>query len=132
MHVARRMAVTMSTALAAMAVMTGSAVASSDQFMTNKGLSAYNAYASVSAHSGVTNVSTSASGVSCPALSQGWTGYTSVPNSYDGSHWMAYINCGYGAVGWNPSGTANYYFHGTAYNPGTGGYDQFAWAIYYW
>ena len=117
----------MAVALSALALMGASASvasAASEEYMHNAGLSPGNAFASNSAHSGVTHVGGVGDHTSCPALAQGYTGYVSNPRS--GGHNTAYTDCGI-ATSWYPAGTAGIYFHGAAFNPNQATYDY----VYY-
>src|SRR5689334_1730961 len=68
------------------------------------------AYASTSAHSGVSNSHVNGPNTECPAVAAGYAGRTTSPNG--GDNFTATGNCGSGDRIWYPNGTANYYFHG--------------------
>lgn len=120
-------------AVLAISALPHAASAGVEQFMNDgQGLSAGNAKASGSAHSGVDVVFGSADHTFCPAVAQGYGGYTSSP--FTGGNFTAYQSwaCGPRNQYWYPNGTANYYFHGAVYNPNSYTFDTFYWARYQW
>ena len=117
----------------ALGTATPAASAGVDQFMNaGQGLSAGNAKSSSSAHSGVTIVRGSADHTFCPAVAQGYAGYTSTP--FSGGNFTAYqsYTCGPRYREWRPNGTSNYYFRGAVYNPNGQTFDVFDYAYYEW
>ena len=116
--------------LAAWALLSGSAWAASQVFMDEQGLSAGNAKASSSFHTRVYEIEGNANHTHCPAVAQGYGGYTSTP--FSGGNFTAYLNCGPHYQFWLPHGTANTNFHGAEYNPNISTFDFFDYARYYW
>ena len=92
------------------------ASASFDTYMGQQGLSAGNAYASSSAHTGIYQSGADVDHTACPGYAEGWGGYTSNNQAV----WWTNINPGSG------------YHHGAVYNPNNVTFDNFTWAIYYW
>lgn len=109
----------------------GTAFAGGERFMYQQGLSAGNAYASDSSHTGVQNVNGRADHTHCPTVAQGYGGYTSTPFS-NGNFTANSPVCGPGYQSWYPNATSNYYFHGAEYNPNSSTRDYFAHAYYSW
>ncbi|HEX8105798.1 MAG TPA: hypothetical protein VF533_24495 [Solirubrobacteraceae bacterium] len=104
-----------------------------EQFMNDgQGLSAGNAKASGTAHTGVDVVFGSANHTWCPALAAGYGGYTSTP--FSGGHFTPYDpnRCGAYYQEWYPNTSSGEYFHGAAYTPNAVTFDVFNWARYQW
>lgn len=120
----------MGIALAVGACTASSASAALETFMNYQGLSAGNAKASVSAHSGVVEIEVITDHTACPAVAQGYTGYTSTP--FSGGNFTAYLNCGYPRAVWYPSGTSGIYFHGAVHNNNGSTYDYISYGTYWW
>ena len=110
------------------------ASASFDTYMGQQGLSAGNAYASSSAHTGIYQSGADVDHTACPGYAEGWGGYPSTP--FSGGHSMHYAVCGYTsnnqAVWWTNINPGSGYHHGAVYNPNNVTFDNFTWAIYYW
>lgn len=124
-------ALTTAGALLAMAVGASTAAAGNQTYMSNgQGLGAGNAYASGSSNTGVDLTRGYANHTHCPALAQGYGGYTSSPNG--GGRWTGWSTCGPYFQEWLPNGTANYSFHGAEFNPNQSTTDVFNYAEYYW
>jgi len=87
--------------------------ATTEQFVTSYALGP-GAFASGTAHTGVDNSHKDGFGVTCPAVGQGYGGYTGNPNS--GGNSTAGLNCGTGDRIWHPSGTASITLHGAVWN----------------
>jgi hypothetical protein len=90
------------------------AMAATEEWMTNSFIGAGEvAWASVSAHSGVSNSHKNGDSA-CPAVASGYSGGTTTPNS--GGNFTAIGNCGGGDRIWSPAGTAGIFFHGSVYS----------------
>lgn len=114
-----------------LALSAGSAYAANEVFMRDRDLSAGNAYGTVSSTMGVVQVDGYAFNTHCPAVEQGFTGYTSTPNS--GGNFLAHEpTCGPYSQVWNPAGTSGITFHGAEYNPNSTTRDSFTSAEYWW
>lgn len=107
-----------------------SATAGYEHFMSNQGLSAGNAYASASAHSGVNGIWGYADHTHCPSYATGYSGYTSTP--FTGGHFTAQGPCGPGYQGFYPTGLGSVYVRGAEFNPNQSTFDNFSSATYTW
>jgi hypothetical protein len=101
--------------------------AGSDQFMTNMGLSAGNAYGSGGAHI-IGTIQIYTDHTACPSMEQGFGGYTSTPFSYP----FYYSNCGYPIPSWSPGYVPGGAYHGAVLNPNGATFDNIASAVYTW
>ncbi|HEX6023056.1 MAG TPA: hypothetical protein VFZ00_13735 [Solirubrobacter sp.] len=117
-------------ALAICGTTAGAAWAGNELFMSNQGLSAGNAYASTSAHTGVWALEGDADHTHCPAVATGYAGYTSSP--FSGGNSTSFGACGPHYQAWYPSGLGSVYRHGAEYNPNQSTFDSFVFAIYHW
>lgn len=119
-------------AVALSAASASPAFALSEQFMSNQGLSAGNAKASVAAHSGSSVLVYGNSDHSwCPSLARGYAGYTSSPNSGGNTTVYQGAACGpgYQSASWNTNG---YQWHGAAWNRNVSTFDNFTYATVIW
>lgn len=98
--------------------------------MGNQGLSAGNAKSSSTGHTGITSVYGDANHTWCPAVAQGYGGYTSTP--FSGGHFTAYSSCGPHFQLWGPNGTSGIWFRGAVFNPNGATFDTFTYAEYQW
>jgi hypothetical protein len=122
--------VTAATSLAVGIAASPAFASGTETFMSNQGLSAGNAKASIAAHTGnPIAVAASSDHTFCPAFATGYAGYTSTP--FTGGH-TTFVGptCGPGVQGWSIS--SNSYMHGAVYNPNISTFDEFAWADFYW
>lgn len=126
-----RAATLVAASLVALALSAGTAFAATERFMSNQGLSAGNAYASLSAHSNVFLIVTSGDHTACPAVATGYAGYTSSP--FSGGRYTAYQSslCGPGQRAWYPNPSSSY-VRGATYNPNTSTFDFMYYADYAW
>jgi hypothetical protein len=116
-----------------MALSVGTATAGQEQFITNNYVYIQHAFASTSAHSGVSRIDGYAEHTNCPAVASGYTGDTTAPNS-GGNFTATEPTCGPHFQEWRPAGTASIYFHGAYYNPNTttANQDFVTYAEYFW
>lgn len=114
--------------LGAVGVSTASAV--SETFMSNQGLSAGNAKASVGANAGSYVVVWGVSDHSwCPSLARGYAGYTSSPNTSTNTTTYRVCGPGYQTDAWDTGGWS---WHGAAWNRNVSTFDNFDHAIILW
>lgn len=121
---------TMVTVVALLGLLTAAApaMATTEQYVTSYYLGP-GAFASGSAHSGVSNTHKNGFHPTCPSVAAGYGGYVSNPTS--GGNFTAGANCGTGDRIWYPNGTAGYYFHGAVWNQSFGlaavNYGRYTW-----
>jgi hypothetical protein len=102
-----------------------------NKFMSNQGLSAGNAKSSSVGYTDIFLIYGVANHTWCPSVAQGYSGYTSTPNS--GGHFTAHSpTCGPHYQEWYPNGTSDIWFRGAAWNRNQSTFDDFdyAWAIW--
>ncbi len=94
-----------------------------------QGLSAGNAKSSSTGHTNLWYVQGQANHTWCPSVAQGYSGYTSTPNS--GGNFTAHApTCGPHHQIWYPNGTSNIWFRGAAWNRNQSTFDVFTYAEY--
>jgi hypothetical protein len=124
-------ALTLLAAIAAlMSVIASPALAGSETFMSNAGLSAGNANASTAAHSGFLAVSGNSDHTFCPGFGTGYAGYTSTPFT-SGHSTLLDVDCGPGTQGWSYDAGGSF-MHGAVYNPNASTTDTFTYAYFGW
>lgn len=128
---ARRRLAALTLAVALPLVAAPPTLAAVNQFMSYQSLGAGNAYASSLVKRGISQVDGVSNHTWCPALAQGYQGYTSSPNS--GGNWTPTSTlCGTNYQYWRPNGTANIYFRGAAVNPNSVTSDYFNYAEFFY
>lgn len=109
------------------------ASAGTGTFINNgQGVSAGNAKSAAHVHKGLLVVWGDSNHTWCPAVAQGYQGYTSTP--FTGGHSTAYqpAFCGPHEQSWYPNATENISLRGAAYNPNVSTFDTFEFAAWMW